>query len=303
MVLQRRPAVGGRGTAPGAARRVHHPGGGGRGAGGARVPGRRPGAGAVDGGVAQPVAGVAGVAARVDQPQLRGARARLPGPVPGRHPARGPDGRGRAGHVHRGHPRRDRAGPAGERGDAAPDPRDAARGAQRRGPRRADRRQPGPLARAAQGRPAPAAGVDDCADRALADRGLAAGGRRVDRRPDGAVPAPGARSSAVRAVPPGRAARAAPRRGRRAAVERPGPRCRDADRDRAAAAARRPAGRRAAEERRRAAGHRAGQDHDRGAARAPGSGSRPSGPPPGPGGPRPGTCLPPRPGSRSRRTG
>ena len=91
----------------------------------------------------------------------------------------------------------------------------------------------------------------------------------VDRRPDGAVPAPGARSPAVRAVPPGRAARAAPRRGRRAAVERPGPGRRDADGDRAAAAARRPDGRRAAEERRRAAGDRAGQDHDRGAARAP----------------------------------
>ena len=84
-----------------------------------------------------------------------------------------------------------------------------------------------------------------------------------------AVPAPGARAPAVRAVPPGRAARAAPRRGRRAAVERPGPGRRDADGDRAAAAARRAAGRRAAEERRRAAGDRAGQDDDRGAARAP----------------------------------
>ena len=47
----------------------------------------------------------------------------------------------------------------------------------------------------------------------------------------GAVPAPGARAPAVRAVPPSRVARAAPRRGRRAAVERPGPRCRDADGD------------------------------------------------------------------------
>ena len=70
------------------------------------------------------------------------------------------------------------------------------------------------------------------ADRALAARRLAASRRGVDRRPDRAVPAPGARSPAVRAVPPGRAARAAPRRGRRAAVERPRPRRRDADRDR-----------------------------------------------------------------------
>jgi hypothetical protein len=49
------------------------------------------------------------------------------------------------------------------------------------------------------------------ADRALADRGLAAGGRGMDRRPDGAVPAPGARAPAVRIVPPGRLARPAPR--------------------------------------------------------------------------------------------
>jgi hypothetical protein len=59
-------------------------------------------------GVAQPVAGLAGVAAPVDQPGLRGARARLPGPAPGRHPARGPHPRRRAGHVHRDYPRRDR---------------------------------------------------------------------------------------------------------------------------------------------------------------------------------------------------
>ena len=41
-------------------------------------------------------------------------------------------------------------------------------------------------------------------------RRLAARGRGVDRRADGGVPAPGARSPAVRAVPPGRSARPAP---------------------------------------------------------------------------------------------
>ena len=46
---------------------------------------------------------------------------------------------------------------------------------------------PGPLPGAAQGRPSPAAGLDAGADRALAARGLAAGRRRVDRRPDLAV--------------------------------------------------------------------------------------------------------------------
>jgi hypothetical protein len=206
VVLQRRPAVGDGRAAPGAARRVRNPGCGLGGDGGAHVPGGRTGAGAADGGMAQPVAGVAGVAARVDQPRLRGAHPVLPGPVPGRHPAPGPDGGGRAGHVHRGHPQRGDAGAAGERGDPAPHPRHAARRAQRRGPRGADQRQPGPLPGAAQGPPAPAAGLDAGADRALAARGLAAGRRRVDRRPDLAVPGPGARSPAVRAVPPDRAA-------------------------------------------------------------------------------------------------
>ena len=60
------------------------------------------------------------------------------------------------------------AGAAGERGDPAPDPRHAACRAQRRGPCRADQREPGPLPGAAQGRPAPAAGLDAGADRALA---------------------------------------------------------------------------------------------------------------------------------------
>jgi hypothetical protein len=112
-------------------------------------PASGPEPGAVDGGVAEPVAGIAGVAARLHRPQLRGAHTRIPYPVPGRYPAGGPVGRGRAGYVHRDHPRRDRTGSDGERGDASPDPRDAARGAQRRGPRRADHRQPGPLALAA----------------------------------------------------------------------------------------------------------------------------------------------------------
>jgi hypothetical protein len=160
LVLQRRPAVRSRTAPAGTARRVPHPGGGGRGDTGARIPGRRPRAVADDGGVAAPVAGLAGVAARLDEPQLRGARAHVPGPVPGRHPAHGPDGRGRAGHVHRGHPRRDRARAAGERGDAAPDPRHAAGGAERRGPRRADRRQPGPAPGAAQRDAPAAAGMD-----------------------------------------------------------------------------------------------------------------------------------------------
>src|SRR6185312_9352165 len=75
VVFQRRPAVGGWRTAPGAARRVRNQGGGGRGAGGTHSP-AEPGAGADDGGLAGPVAGVAGVAARVDRPELRGARAR-----------------------------------------------------------------------------------------------------------------------------------------------------------------------------------------------------------------------------------
>jgi hypothetical protein len=125
--------------------------------------------------MAQPVAGVAGVAARLDQPQLRGARAVLSAPVPGSHPARGPDGGGPAGHFHRGHPQRRGAEAAGERGDAAPDPRHAASRAQPRGPCRADQREPGRLPGAAQGRPAPAAGLDAGADRALAAGGLAAG--------------------------------------------------------------------------------------------------------------------------------
>src|ERR1700677_3684176 len=86
--------------------------------------------------MAQPVAGIAGVAARLDQPRLRRAHAVLSGPVPGRHPARGADGGGRAGHVHRGHPGRGGAGAAGERGDPAPvhaTPRAALNGAVRAG--------------------------------------------------------------------------------------------------------------------------------------------------------------------------
>ena len=82
------------GTGRGAARRVRDPGGGLGGSGGARVPRGRTGAGAVDGRMAQPVAGVTGVAARLDQPRLRGEDAVLSAPVPGRHPARGPDGGG-----------------------------------------------------------------------------------------------------------------------------------------------------------------------------------------------------------------
>jgi hypothetical protein len=49
VVLQRRPAVGGGRAAPGAARRVRNPGCSVGGAGGARVPDGRTGAGAVDG--------------------------------------------------------------------------------------------------------------------------------------------------------------------------------------------------------------------------------------------------------------
>jgi hypothetical protein len=57
-------------AAAGAARRVRHPRGGGRGDGGARVFSRQPGAGADYGGVARPVAGIAGVAVRVHRAQL-----------------------------------------------------------------------------------------------------------------------------------------------------------------------------------------------------------------------------------------
>jgi hypothetical protein len=129
-------------------------------------------------------------------------------------------------------------GRAGERGDAAPDPRHA----QRRGPCRADQHEPGPLPGAAQGRPAPAvrrpgrggarrdpgghctearpgAGERRGQDRA----GSAAGGRRPRRaeawRPARLCPAtqcpatwcPGPGRAAhgregTRCVPPGRAA-------------------------------------------------------------------------------------------------
>jgi hypothetical protein len=58
-------------------------------AGGPAEPG---GAGANDGGVAGPLAGVAGVPARLDQSRVCGARARLPRPVPRLHPAGGTDG-------------------------------------------------------------------------------------------------------------------------------------------------------------------------------------------------------------------
>jgi hypothetical protein len=89
----------------------------------------------------------------------------------------------------------------------------------------------GPLARTAQSRPVRPQVWTPPADRALAARRPAAGGRGVDRRPDGAVPAARARVPAVRAVPPRRAARAAARRGRRAAMERPRPGHGDADRE------------------------------------------------------------------------
>ena len=211
MVFQRGSAVGRRGAAAGAPRRVHDQGGGGRGAGGAVRPGAGRGAGADDGGVAGPVAGLSGVAACLDQPRVCRPRARLPGPVPGRHPAGRAVARRRAADVQRDHPRRGGAGTAGECGDAAPHPRHAAGGAERRGPGRAAHLQPGPVARVACCRPAAAAGVDPRADRALAAGGVAAGGRGVDRRADRRVPGAGARSPAVCAVPPGRTARAAPR--------------------------------------------------------------------------------------------
>ena len=120
------------GAAAGALRRVRHQGGGRRGAGGTGQPRSSAARGRTDdGGVAGPVAGVAGVAAGVDQSRVCRACARLPGPVPGRHPAGGAVARRRPGHVHGDYPRRDRAGPAGERRDAAPDPCHPPSGAQR----------------------------------------------------------------------------------------------------------------------------------------------------------------------------
>ena len=137
-------------------------------------------------------------------------------PIPGRHPAGGAVARRRAGHVHRHHPRRGRARAPGQRDHAAPHPRHATlNAAVRAGLITAN---PGPVARTAQGCPPAPAGVDPGADRALAAGRSAACGRGMERRADRAVPAPGARPPAVRAVPPDRAARAAPRRGRRAAV-------------------------------------------------------------------------------------
>jgi hypothetical protein len=116
---------------------------------------------------------------------------------------------------------------------------------------------------------AAAAGVDRGDDPAVGAGGLAASGGRVDGGADRPVPAAGARAPAVCTVPSGRAARPAAWRGRRTQVERPGPGRRDADGDRAAAAAGRAAGGRAAEERGGVAGGRAGPVHDRGAARPP----------------------------------
>jgi hypothetical protein len=100
-----------RGSAAGSGAAVRHQGSRCRGDGGTGVPGCRAGAGADDGGVA----GVAGVAVCLDQPQLCRARPGLPGPVPGRDPAGGFVGRRRAGDVHRDRPRRDGARPPGQR--------------------------------------------------------------------------------------------------------------------------------------------------------------------------------------------
>jgi hypothetical protein len=110
------------------------------------MPGSRPG-------VAGPVAGLAGVAARVDQPRVCRARARLPGPVPGRRPSGGAVARRRPGHVHCHHPGRGRARAPGRRGYAAPHSRHVAGGAERCGPRGPDQCQPRPVARTAQGLP------------------------------------------------------------------------------------------------------------------------------------------------------
>ncbi len=160
VVLQRGSAFSGGGPAAGASWRLCEQGGGGRSAGGAfgRSSGLR--ARAEGGGVAGSVAGVADVAAGLDQPWIRRACPWLPGPVSGRYPAGGAVACGRAGHVHRDHPRRGGAGPAGEPGDAATDPCHLAGRAERGGPRGADRGQPGPVARVARRRKAAATGVD-----------------------------------------------------------------------------------------------------------------------------------------------
>jgi hypothetical protein len=72
VVLHHRPAIDGGRAAASAARRLRDQGGSCRGAGCARVPGRRARAGAIDGGMAEPVAGVARVAACIHRSQLRG---------------------------------------------------------------------------------------------------------------------------------------------------------------------------------------------------------------------------------------
>jgi hypothetical protein len=112
--------------------------------------------------------------------------------------------------------------------------------------------------------------MDSGDDGAVGAGGLAACGGRVDRAADRAVPAPGARAPAVCTIPPGRPARPAPWRGRRTALDGPGPGRRDVDGDRATAATGRAAGDHSAKERGGAAGGRAGPDYNRGAARLPG---------------------------------
>ena len=107
-----------------------------------------------------------------------------------------------------------------EPGHVAADRRDGTRGAERSGPGRADRLESWPLGGTAAGGPAAAAGLDAGPDPAVGAGGLAPGGGGVDPGADRRVLASGQGPPAVRAVPPGRAARAAPRRGVRAAVVR-----------------------------------------------------------------------------------
>ncbi len=162
-------------------------------------------------------------------PVLHGARLRLarpavPGPVSRPDPARGPQGRACPGHVHRDHPAAGSPGQPGHSRHAEPDQGDAAGGAQRRDPRWVPGRQPGMRRGAAAGPPAPSGGVDRgtgagvAADRRPpAGRGLAAGAH-------GGVPERHPGRPDVCGVSPHRAARAAARRGRRAAVVRCRPR-------------------------------------------------------------------------------
>jgi len=141
----------------------------GRGAGGAARPGPgRAGPGGYDGSVAGTLAGLADIARRLHRPQLRRARAAVPEAIPGASSAGRAVGCPRAGHAHRDHPPPPVAGVVGVARDAQPDPGDAACGAERRDPGRADRRQPCQPRRAPESPPSPRGGVDTSVHRALA---------------------------------------------------------------------------------------------------------------------------------------